>query len=97
MTDQTMTSELAVYRRDNCGYCWKLERTLRAAGVDYDRRDIYADPEAAAFVRSVNDGNETVPTVVLPSGEVLTNPKPKDLLRELGIESPSLLQRLSRH
>ena len=95
--DLPMTGGLAVYRRDNCGYCWKLERTLRAAGVEYDRRDIYTDPEAAAFVRSVNDGNETVPTVVLPSGEVLTNPRPRDLLRELGIESPSLRQRLGRH
>ena len=97
MANPTTTSGLAVYRRDNCGYCWKLERTLRAAGVDYDRRDIYADPDAAAFVRSVNDGNETVPTVVLPSGEVLTNPKPKDLLRELGVDSPSWRRRLARH
>ena len=95
--DLTMTDGLAVYRRDHCGYCWKLERTLRAAGVEYDRRDIYTDPEAAAFVRSVNEGNETVPTVVLPSGEVLTNPKPKDLLRELGVESPGLRQRLGLH
>jgi len=89
-----MAEQLAVYRRDHCSYCWRLERTLRAAGVDYDRRDIYADPEAAAFVRSVNNGNETVPTVVLPDGTVLTNPKPSDLLRELNVETPSWRARL---
>lgn len=77
-------SPLIVYRRDGCGYCWRLERALRKAGVDYDRRDIYADPEAAAFVRSVNNGSETVPTVVV-GGRVQTNPNPKDLLRELGV------------
>src|SRR5690349_6876395 len=93
MTDPKLASGLAVYRRDHCGYCWKLERALRAAGVEYDRRDIYADPEAAAFVRSVNDGNETVPTVVL-DGTVMTNPKPADLLRALGVESPGWRERL---
>lgn len=89
-----MTDRLTVYRRDHCGYCRMLERSLQAAGVDYDRRDIYEDPAAAEFVRSVNGGNETVPTVVLPGGDVRTNPKPKDLLRELGIESPRWRDRL---
>ena len=94
---QPMTADgLVVYRRDHCGYCRSLERALRAAGVDYDRRDIYADPEAAEFVRSVNNGNETVPTVVLGNGEVRTNPKPKELLRDLGVESPGWRQRLGR-
>jgi glutaredoxin-like protein len=89
-----MTDRLVVYRRDHCGYCWALERALRAAHVDYDRRDIYADPEAAAFVRSVNDGNETVPTVVMSNGEVRTNPKPKELLRDLGVEPQGWRRRL---
>ena len=76
-----------VYRRDRCGYCRNLEHRLRAAGVEYESRDIWADPAAAAFVRSVNGGAETVPTVVL--GErVLVNPPPADLLRELGVEQP---------
>jgi mycoredoxin len=89
-----MTDGLVVYRRDHCGYCWALERALRRAGVDYDRRDIYEDPDAAAFVRSVNKGNETVPTVVMPNGQVRTNPTPRELLRDLGIASPGWRQRL---
>ncbi len=89
-----MTDGLVVYRRDHCSYCWALERALRGAGVDYDRRDIHADPDAAAFVRSVNDGNETVPTVVMPNGDVRTNPKPRELLHDLGIASPGWRQRL---
>ena len=79
-----MTKALTVYRRDGCGFCRHLERVLDSAGVAYDTRDIWADPEAAAFVRSVNNGNEIVPTVVLSSGAVQTNPDPKALLRELG-------------
>lgn len=76
---------LIVYRRDGCGYCWRLERALRKAGVAYESRDIHADAEAAAFVRSVNNGSETVPTIVLANGVVQTNPRPRDLLYEMGI------------
>jgi mycoredoxin len=89
-----MGDRIIVYRRDRCGYCWILERRLRVAGVDYDRRDIRADPEAAAFVRSVNDGDETVPTVVGLDGRVRVNPKPADLLRELGVAKPERRLRL---
>nr|WP_205855853.1 hypothetical protein [Phytoactinopolyspora endophytica] len=37
------------------------------------RIDIWQDPRAAAFVRSVTDGNETVPTVVV-AGQAMVNP-----------------------
>ena len=36
--------------------------------------DIEQDLAAAEFVMSVNGGNQTVPTVVLPDGTSLTNP-----------------------
>jgi mycoredoxin len=84
-----MGAELIVYRRDHCGYCWRLERALRKAQVPYESRDIHADPAAAAFVRSVNSGDETVPTVVIGGTDVRTNPSPKDLLRDLGVAAPS--------
>ena len=38
--------------------------------------NIWEDPEAAAFVRSVADGNETVPTVVI-DGHPIVNPAPR--------------------
>lgn len=37
--------------------------------------NIWNDEEAAAYVRSVNNGNETVPTVVI-DGQAYTNPSP---------------------
>ena len=44
--------------------------------------DIWDDTEAAAFVRSVNDGNETVPTVVI-DGKPHTNPAPSQVREAL--------------
>jgi glutaredoxin len=44
--------------------------------VTYDEVNIWDDPEAAAFVRSVANGNETVPTVVI-GGVAHVNPPPQ--------------------
>jgi len=36
--------------------------------------DIEREPEAADVVERVNNGNQTVPTLVFPDGSALTNP-----------------------
>jgi glutaredoxin len=72
-----------VYWRRMCGYSERLLTALDAAGIDVELRDIWDDPQDAAFVRSVNDGNETVPTVVLPDGRTVTNPPPDALIEYL--------------
>lgn len=88
-------ADLTVFWRPGCGFCMRLERSLREAGVAYERCNIWEDDQAAAYVRSVNRGNETVPTVVI-DGEALTNPSPAMVLTRLGIERPSSgLRRLS--
>ncbi|MFI7214114.1 glutaredoxin domain-containing protein [Micromonospora maritima] len=64
-----------VYWRPGCTYCLRLRLRLgRRAGRAY-WVDIWRDPEAAAAVRAVTGGDETVPTVVLPDGPVV-NPDP---------------------
>jgi mycoredoxin len=47
---------------------------MERAGVDFVEINIETDSAAAEFVMSVNGGNQTVPTLVLPGGEVMTNP-----------------------
>lgn len=57
-----------------CGYCRRLKLQLDRAGIPYTEVDIERDEEAAAFVESANDGNQTVPTVLFPDGTTVTNP-----------------------
>jgi mycoredoxin len=80
----SMAERLIVYRRNGCGFCSRLERALDRHEVDYEQRDIWLDDDAAAFVRSVNNGAETVPTVVV-GDQVMTNPDPKRLLESIGV------------
>jgi len=47
---------------------------MRAEGVEYQAVNIWDDPDAAAFVRSVANGNETVPTVTVGSTSMVNPP-----------------------
>jgi glutaredoxin len=81
--DGTDGGDVIFYWRPGCGFCAVLRRRLEGAGVALDERDIWEDDEAAAFVRSVARGHETVPTVVV-RGKALVNPPAEhvlDLLR----------------
>lgn len=71
--------EVVVYWRPGCPYCWKLRRDLRRADIEVTERNIWDDRHAAAFVRSVAGGNETVPTVVV-DGAALVNPSSRAVL-----------------
>ena len=65
---------MTVYSRPGCPYCYLLRRGLRRRGVTFTEIDIWQNPQAAAAVRAVADGNETVPTVHL-AGQWLVNPR----------------------
>jgi mycoredoxin len=75
---------LTMYSTQWCGYCQRLKAQLDRAGVPYTEIDIEYSPEAAQYVESVNGGNQTVPTVVLPDGRAMTNPSINQLLDALG-------------
>ncbi|MBT8213187.1 MAG: NrdH-redoxin, partial [Acidimicrobiia bacterium] len=59
-----------------------LQRDLDGHGIDYDARNIWQDGDAAASVRSVADGNETVPTVLI-GDTALVNPTIDEVLDAL--------------
>ncbi|NUP46353.1 MAG: mycoredoxin [Catenulispora sp.] len=88
MTDSS--GEVIVYWRPGCSYCWKLRRGLRATGLHYREVDIWDDPEAKAFVRSVANGDETVPTVVV-AGHAMVNPSVSTVLAAVEEYAPDLV------
>jgi glutaredoxin len=70
------------YWRPGCGFCSRLERHLTDRGVALRKHNIWEDPAHAAVVRSIANGNETVPTVVV--GDVgMVNPSADAVLRAL--------------
>jgi mycoredoxin len=69
-----MTQPLTMYTTPWCGYCKRLKRQLAADDIEIAEVDIEQDHGAADFVMSVNNGFQTVPTVVFADGSALTNP-----------------------
>jgi mycoredoxin len=65
---------LTVYSTTWCGYCVRLKKMLDREGILYAEVNIEEDEAAAELVENVNGGNRTVPTVVFPDGNALTNP-----------------------
>ncbi|MFJ9574896.1 glutaredoxin domain-containing protein [Streptomyces sp. NPDC101191] len=64
-----------VYWRPGCKYCIRLRIRLGRSARRLHWVNIWRDPDGAAAVRAANDGNETVPTVVV-AGRPHTNPDP---------------------
>ncbi|MFK0220911.1 glutaredoxin domain-containing protein [Streptomyces vinaceus] len=62
-----------VFWRPGCKYCVRLRLRLGRSAHQLHWVDVWRDEEGAAAVRAANDGNETVPTVVV-AGRPHTNP-----------------------
>ncbi|GGV12546.1 NrdH-redoxin [Actinomadura cremea] len=75
--------QLTMYTTTWCGFCRRLKSQLARDGIEMVEIDIERDPKAAEFVMSVNGGNQTVPTVMIGSEIVLTNPSAKEVKRHL--------------
>lgn len=81
---------VTIYWRPGCPYCTALRRGLRRAGLEPKEVNIWNDPEAAAVVRSIAGGNETVPTVVV-AGTGLVNPQVRAVLDAVRAFAPDLV------
>jgi|SRR5699024_3457727 len=87
--------EIEVYWRPGCPFCMALAPRLRRSGLPRREINIWEDPEAAARVREVAGGNETVPTVFV--GErALVNPGMREINDAVRAEAPELLEQAER-
>jgi mycoredoxin len=78
-----MPEPITVYSTPWCGYCHRLMGQLRREGIAFKHVDIEQSPEAAAFVERINDGDQTVPTVLFDDGTTLTNPSLAEVKHKL--------------
>jgi mycoredoxin len=72
-----------MYTTPWCGDCIRLKRELGRAGVAYREIDISEDTSAVDLVVRLNDGNQTVPTLVFADGTVLAEPSAREVLEVL--------------
>jgi mycoredoxin len=58
-------TEIKMYTTTWCPDCRMAKKYLDAKGITYQEINIEAEPEAAAFVMSVNAGKRKVPTFLV--------------------------------
>ncbi len=78
-----MSGQFTIYSTPWCGYCHRLQGQLDREGIPFTVVDIEQDPSAADLVMKVNNGNQTVPTLVYSDGTAQTNPSVKQVKEKL--------------
>lgn len=76
--------KIVMYMTDWCPYSRMTKSLLDRYNVPYDMIDIDQDEDAAYQVEQWNEGNRTVPTLLI-DGKVYTNPGALELRKMLGL------------
>ena len=80
--DGSSSREIDFYWRPGCPFCMSLESKLKKEDIKLNKFNIWEDESASAKVRSVANGNETVPTINV-NGTFLVNPSMKEVVKLL--------------
>ncbi len=95
--DQTPAEPLEAiqfYWRPGCPFCMSLGRALSGIELPLEKHNIWEDPDAAAFVRSVANGNETVPTVRV-GDQFMVNPSAKQVAAAVARVDPAQADKMA--
>ncbi len=71
--------KIKMYVTTWCGDCRMAKRWFDAHGIAYESINIEEDDKAAEYVKRVNQGYRSVPTIVFPDGSILVEPGPREL------------------
>lgn len=75
--------KIIFYGADWCPDCRRSKQFLDGRGVAYEYINIEEDPDAAEKVDKINNGNQSIPTIVFPDGKILIEPSDKELEKAL--------------
>lgn len=80
MSDQEI---LLVYGTNWCPDCTRAKNVLQRLNIEYKWVDTDADQTAKDYIRNVNGGFCSVPTIIFPDGSHLTEPSDAELAHKV--------------
>lgn len=89
-----MSKQIIFYGANWCPDCRRSKALLDKLGCEYEYIDLEKNPEAAQKVVEINDGYQTIPTIIFPDGKILVEPSNEQLKAE--IEDLEKMKQLSR-
>lgn len=83
MEEKIKNDAIIMYAHPMCPQVGPTRSVLKQAGVPFEYINIYNDMKARIIVQEINDGYESVPTLVFPDGSTLTEPSAHELREKL--------------
>jgi mycoredoxin len=75
----TTPSQIIAYTVSWCGDCKRAKRFFAEKNIPYVEIDVDNDPQAEEFVKRLNNGSRSVPTIIFPDGTKLVEPSTEQL------------------
>jgi glutaredoxin len=72
-------AQIVMYSVDWCPDCRRAKFFFKRKKIDVLEVDVNSDKKAEAFVKELNHGNRSVPTIILPDGSFMVEPSTEDL------------------
>jgi mycoredoxin len=76
---ETQSPTVKMYGAMWCGDTRRARTWFDNNKISYEWIDVDKDKEAEAYVKSVNRGNRSIPTIVFADGSILTEPSTSKL------------------
>ena len=83
--NNTNPALIVMYTTAACSECFRAKAFFDAHDIDYLGIGLEGNTEATEFVMRVNNGLQSVPTIVFPDGSVLVEPSWEQLKQKISI------------
>jgi glutaredoxin-like protein len=81
----TTQNKIIFYGATWCPDCKVSKKLLDDNNIEYSYINLEEHPEAAEIVEKINNGYQSIPTIVFPDGTVMVEPSNAELAKKLGI------------
>ena len=72
-------NQIVIYVTEWCPDCRRAKFFFKRKNVDVVEVDVNADKKAEKFVKELNNGNRSVPTIIFPNGSMMVEPSTQEL------------------
>ena len=72
-------AQIVMYAVEWCPDCRRAKFFFKRKKIDVLEVDVNTDKKAEEFVKGLNNGNRSVPTIIFPDGSMLVEPSNADL------------------
>ena len=67
-------TRIVMYATEYCSDCMRAKRFMQTNNIPYLHISLEGDLEATEFVKQINNGYHSVPTIIFPDGSILVEP-----------------------